>query len=473
MNSTSRDSYVINHIVWNSISIVSHTISLVVSFSILSQMNIFYGTALIASAIPSSIVAAKSTKLLYGLNLEQINGQRRMGYIQSIATERMYAQDFRLFNILDKLKIRYTRIWEELFIERRTATRKRTILVCLLECLPEVVTALIGVDIAFRVLAGNGTVGDYSLIIGLAAQLMGAISVLSFCAMQIYDNRMKLDNFRTIQKLKNRVKDTGTRTLSAIDSIEFIGVSFSYPGSTEKALNNICCCMHKDEKIALVGLNGSGKSTIIKLLLRLYDPDEGVILINDYDIREYSLASLRENFSVYFQEMHNLSFTLLENFAITDNQTNCEGIEKDIHVALNTASCSDIIEKCKDGLDTSITRIFSDDGIELSGGQHQKLALARALFRRHTAMVLDEPSSNLDPKAEHEVFTALKKLTDGKMTIFTSHRLSNVFLADRIIVLENGQIVEDGTQKELLKNKQRFAELYNYQSEKFALQSDD
>jgi ABC-type multidrug transport system fused ATPase/permease subunit len=285
--------------------------------------------------------------------------------------------------------------------------------------------------------------------------------------MQIFDNRMQLDNFKSIGDYTNRVFDIGVDELTGVESIEFRNVTFSYPGTDKKAINDLSLSLHKDKKTALVGINGSGKSTFIKLLLRLYDPDDGVILINGVDIKGYTLASLRANFSVYFQDMRNFSFTLRENFSYTDDGCADSQPEQAMHLALSASSSLDIFDKCDKGFDTNITRFFSDDGIELSGGQHQKLALARALFRRHTALILDEPSSNLDPKAEHEVFEALRELTDNKMTIFTSHRLSNTFLADRIVVLEDGSVVEDGTKDELLLNKQRFAELYKYQSDKF------
>jgi len=163
--------------------------------------------------------------------------------------------------------------------------------------------------------------------------------------------------------------------------------------------------------------------------------------------------------------MHNYNFSLKENFTIADNTH--EALDSAARRALTAAYAMDIWERATKGLDTSITRLFDPEGIELSGGQHQKLALARALYRKHTALILDEPSSNLDPKAEHEIFKALVNITNGKMTIFTSHRLSNVALADRILVLEKGRLVEDGTQEELLINRHRYAELFAYQQEKY------
>ena len=465
LTSANRDSYVVSHVIWNVLGSVSLVISFLMAFIVLGQASFLYGVIMLMAAIPSSIVSAKYTKLLYRLSLDQVNEQRQMDYYQAIATDRIYAQDLRLFWAGDGLKDRYRRIWGNLFTVRRDMTRKRTAFTGLLECLPEIAVGVIAIDIALRVMAGNATVGDYSLFTGLVGQLWATTSSLSFSLMNIYDNKMKIENFQSIETFKNRVVDKGKKQLKSVESIEFEDVRFTYPGTKVLALNDICIHFKKKEKVALVGLNGSGKSTLIKLLLRMYDPDKGQIRINGTDIRDYTLSSLRKNFSVYFQDMQNYSFTLRENFTIADEEQ-CN-IDENIKQALNAADCEDILASATHKLDTNLTRFFADDGIELSGGQHQKLAFARALFRRHTALILDEPSSNLDPRTERNIFESLKQSVDGKMMIFTSHRLSNVFLADRIVVLDKGRVVEDGTQQELLKNKQQYAELFKYQQDKY------
>lgn len=463
--SATRDMSMVAHILWNVLSCLSAMVSFIISFTILSQINILYGLIMIVVAIPSSIATSKYTKVLFELSLEQLNGERKKSYYQSIAIDRRYAQDLRLFNAEKYLRNRYIILWEKLFKERKKITKIRTIITCLMDLLPELAIVIIGINIALGVMSGFGTVGDYSLYTALISQLWASISLLSSSAMQIYDNQIKINNIKELENFRNRVIEEGKIHLERIDSITFDHVSFSYPGANFLALDDINFHMKREEKVALVGLNGSGKSTLIKLLLRFYDPDDGVILINGINIKNYSMTELRSNFSVYFQEMQNYSFVLRDNFAISDQKI--EDIDIIVQSALANASCEDILRKVNGNLGTSITRFFDEDGVELSGGQHQKLALARALFRSHTALILDEPSSNLDPKAEHMILQSLHTLTQGKMTIFTSHRLSNVFLADRIIVLENGKIIEDGTQDELLKNKQRYFELFRYQQEKY------
>jgi ABC-type multidrug transport system fused ATPase/permease subunit len=463
LQSASQDSMSVSHILWNVLSCISSGVSFAGAFIILYTAGPLYGVVMMAAAIPSSIAAAKYTKLLYRLNLEQVNEHRQMYYCRHIASDKAYAQDMRLFGAGGLLRDKYRGIWAQLFGKRRDMTRKRTLSTGLLACLPEIIVVLIGVDIAFKVLGGTHTVGDYALFTGLAGQLWASVNMFSSSALQIYDNKLKIENIKRLDDFTNRVADNGTRDLSSVESLGFEGVGFTYPGAAVPALQGISFTLRKHEKTVLVGLNGSGKSTLVKLMLRMYEPDTGVIRINGVDIKEYKLSELRRNFSVYFQDMHNYGFTLRENFAVADGGQTDARIEE----ALAAAYCGDISEKAAKGLDTYLMRLYDKSGIELSGGQHQKLALARAFFRRHTALILDEPSSNLDPKAEHEVFEALKKLTDGKLTLFTSHRLSNVTLADRILVLENGRLLEDGTQEELMKNKHRYAELFELQKSKY------
>ena len=183
------------------------------------------------------------------------------------------------------------------------------------------------------------------------------------------------------------------------------------------------------------------------------------------DIRNYTIRSLRQSFSVYFQDDPSYSFDLRENVSIAD----AERMEGDAAItrAIEDSGAGDILDKAPAGLDTFLTRLFDREGIELSGGQYQKLALARTFYRRHSALILDEPSSNLDPRAEHQLFERLRSFAQGKTVLFTSHRLTNVVLADRIVVLEHGEILEDGTQQELLAKNGRYAELFRYQQEQY------
>jgi ABC-type multidrug transport system fused ATPase/permease subunit len=465
LTAASRDSYSLVNILWNVLECISSCITFTGTFAVLCGSNPLYGIAVLLAAFPSAIAGVRYTKSLFKLSVEQLNGERRKSYIHSISTTRQHAQDIRLFDAGGYLKERYAGIWNALFGARRKMLRKRSILTGILELLPELAILGITIVVCFRVLSGGATVGDYSLYTGLAVQLNASVFALSSSALQIYDDKLRIANIKALDTFQNRVVNNGGKMLVAVGTIEFCGVTFAYPGTMRNVLEDISFTIAGGEKVALVGLNGSGKSTLIKLLLRFYDVDQGSVKINGTDIREYELKTLRHAFSVYFQDMQNYGFTLRENMQLADrDRTGGDGA---IYKAFSDSDAKDLLERLPGGLDTYLTRIFKDDGAELSGGQNQKVALARAFYRRNTALILDEPSSNLDPEAEHRVFEGLKRLCEGKTTLFTSHRLSNIVLADRIVVIENGRIIEQGSQSELLRNKNRYAELFKYQQEKF------
>lgn len=467
ISSCTRDSSVIANLLWNTITAISATFSVVISFVALGRLSIFYSIVILCACVPSSIVAVRYTRAIYSLSLEQINGERQKNYLQNLMLDRRFSQDVRLFDVCEKMKEKYQRLWRTLFQQRRTVNKRRSILTGLLECLPELVATLISVDIAIRVLGGKSTVGDYSLYTVLISQLWAGVYGLSNAAMQIYDNQLKIKNLKTLESYGNRVMDTGHLFLKEVDTIEFDHVSFSYPGVDRQALQDVSFRIGSHERVALVGLNGSGKSTLIKLLLRLYDVNRGSVKINGVDIREYTLSSLRKSFSVYFQDEPSYSFDLRENISIADT----EQAESDSVIirAIVDSGAGDILDNAPEGLNTFLTRLFDQNGMELSGGQYQKLAMARTFYRKHSALILDEPSSNLDPQAEHNLFEQLKDFTEGKTVLFTSHRLANVSLADRVIVLEHGKVLEIGTQQELLAQNGRYAELFRFQRKRYQI----
>ena len=249
--------------------------------------------------------------------------------------------------------------------------------------------------------------------------------------------------------------------------VEFRDVSFTYPGKdpeTQAALKHVSFTIKAGEAIALVGRNGAGKTTLVKLLTRLYDPDEGEILVGGRNIKEYDLTDLRSQIGVIFQDYVNYYLTARENIGVgrIDEIENAELVRS----SARKSGANAVIEGLPNGYDTMLGRWFKD-GTQLSGGEWQKVALARAFMRDARILVLDEPTSSLDAQAEYEVFEHFKALTEGKTAIFISHRFSTVRLADRIFVIEHGSVLESGSHEELMALDGRYAQLFSLQAEAY------
>ena len=247
--------------------------------------------------------------------------------------------------------------------------------------------------------------------------------------------------------------------------ITFKNVYFKYPNCQQYVLKNCSFEINKGEIVGLVGLNGAGKSTIVKLLLRLYTPEKGDILLNNIPIENYNILELRKTFSVLFQDYIKYSFTMRENIAISDlTKIN------DDRKLLETCEFCDllaIVQNWEKGLDENLTKRFYSDGKELSGGQWQRIAMARTLLRDGDIVVLDEPSAALDPIAEEEIFKKFKAISKNKTTVLITHRLSSIRIANKIFVLNDGCIVESGSHGELMKKRGMYYKFFNLQASKY------
>lgn len=298
--------------------------------------------------------------------------------------------------------------------------------------------------------------------LGLFTSLIAATYTVIETFSSVYEDKLKIDTIEKFSKYEEEENRCGELEVNDNIKIEFKNVSFKYPMSEKYVLQNFSLEIKQGDRICILGVNGSGKSTVIKLLLRFYDVDEGEILINSKNIKEYDVCNLRSVFSVVFQDYINYSFTLRDNIKITDLE-NAEWTDEDAIKALHIVDADNILKKLPEGLDTYIQKIFDRNGYEPSGGEQQKIALARAVNRRCKVMILDEPTAAIDPESECNLLNNLKHELYGKTLIFTSHRLSAVHLADKIVLLENGQVKEEGSHKELLELNKEYARLYRLQ----------
>jgi len=465
MLATMTDSSALPNIVWNIFYGLSSIISFTSAFIVLGIENWLYPVILTCTSFPSAIMNQRYTRVLYEWHLTHITEERKMSYIQSLTNNKVLAGDIRLFNLSEYLKRRYQDIWVLLYTGRRALYKRQLFSVIIASLLPEISVLGIIIHITSGIINGYNSVGDYVLYSALLGALVGSLTYLINSIVSIYEDKLKVDTVKKFLARENAVQDDGKMVLCGDMTIEFRNVSFKYPDTENTILRNLSFKIEPREKICLIGINGSGKSTIIKLLLRFYNVTEGHILINGADIREYSLLSLRRGFSTYFQQFDKYAFSLRDNIIISD----LEHDEDDELVlkSLETAGALEIKKKAPFGLDTMLSRVFTSDGIELSGGEAQKVALARAIYRSCTTIILDEPSSSLDPVSEMAFYNSMCDYLSDKTALFTSHRLNIVHLADRILLLDEGRIKENGSHKELIALGGDYANLYMLQASKY------
>ncbi len=312
------------------------------------------------------------------------------------------------------------------------------------------------------------------MTIGMLTFLAGAIQQASSNIEQIFstfagigDQALFLTDLLAFFEMKPTIKSKpnalpAPRPIKT--GVEFRDVSFSYPGNERRVLDHINFKLHTNERLALIGENGQGKTTIVKLITRLYDPTEGQILLDGIDLREYDLDDLHREIGVIFQDFMRYEMTARDNIAVghIEDIQNIELLKTAAHKSL----ADDVIARLDNGYEQILGRRF-EQGVDLSGGEWQKVALARAYLRDAQLLILDEPTAALDARSEYEVFHRFAELTAGKMALFISHRFSTVRSADRILVLENGKIAEEGTHDQLARMGGRYAEMFEMQASSY------
>ena len=331
-----------------------------------------------------------------------------------------------------------------------------------------VVVQIIGFMLVLTAYIGYQTIekgvlspSDFVSTFNGAAQISASVLYLTVYALRGFTERSKMiEKYRTFLKTDFKIKDgPHTATNEKCETIELRNVSFTYPGNDSPTLKNINMTMKPGEKIALVGYNGAGKTTLTNLLLRLYDVTDGEIVIGGRDIREETVASHRDRFAAVFQDFKIFGATMGENVALQVNYD-----EKRVLEALKDAGFG---KPLPEGTETVLLREFDDDGMSLSGGEEQKVSIARAFYKKCPYVILDEPSANLDPVSEYELNTSMTEAAADKTVVFISHRLSTTRHADRIYMMEKGEIVESGTHEELMALDGKYAYMFNLQAEKY------
>ncbi len=419
---------------------------------------------LAVAVVPSFLGEAHYASLGYSLLFHWTPERRLLDYLRYMGASDESAKEVKLFGLSDFLVDRYARLSDEFYAENKwLAVRRNVVSTALVTVGTLGYYAAYAVIIYFTVL-GRYTIGALTFLAGSFRQSRDLIQGVLLSLSQIYEQSLYLADLFTFFDVQPRVTSKpGARAVPKPirEGFAFENVGFRYPGSDRWAVRHLTFRIRPEERVALVGENGAGKTTLVKLLARLYDPDEGRILLDGVDLREHDLESLRRNIGVIFQDFVRYEFILKENIGV--GQVEGLGDEARIREAARRSLADSVATRLEKGYDQVLGRRF-EGGVELSGGEWQKVALGRAYMREAQVLILDEPTAALDARAEYEVFLRFAELTKGKMAVLISHRFSTVRMADRIIVLRGGELVDQGTHEELLARGGLYAELFSLQA---------
>lgn len=424
------------------------------------------GVAVLAllAPIPSFIASTRYGWRGYMQARRQSPDRRRMNYFLDLLTRDTYNKEVKLFGLGRHFLSRWKELADRFYRENQALFARRALLAFLWGNLTTLVTSGAFLYVARQAIARRLTLGDLTLYTQAVGSVQSSFQSILGSFSSLYESGLYLNNLFSFLDYTPAIQDQPDAVLLPdilTSGVEFRNVSFTYPGKSAPALEDVSFTLALDETIALVGQNGAGKTTIVKLLTRLYDPTEGVIFLNGRDIREYQLESLRQAVGVIFQDYVTYFLSAADNIGVGRIRDIADRTQ--IEEAAEKSGAAPMIARLPKGYETTLGRWF-DEGVQLSGGEWQKVALARAFMRDAAILILDEPTASLDARAEYEIFAQMQRLTAGKMALFISHRFGTVRLADRIIVLEGGKITENGTHEELLALGKTYAELFDLQA---------
>ena len=453
----------------NNFTIISTVISMVSFIAILAAVSPIAPLVIVLMSIPTAIINFSYRKKNFWYVRHHSKDRRQMSYYSEVMTNKDMVKEIRLFNLSDLFIGRYTETFMRYFNGLKKLFVGEGMWHIGMNLVTTTVNCILFIFIAKGVCEGRYEVGDYSLYTGALSSIAGGIGTLISTTASIYEGTLFIDNLISFMNEKSEIvpslpeprkveKHTG-------HTIVFDDVSFRYPGTERNVINHVSFTLEPGDTCVLVGLNGAGKTTLIKLITRLYDPTEGKIYLDGHDIKEYDVKELYSLFGIIFQDFGKYAVSVKENIEFGELEREYD--ENNIVSAAKQSSADQFIENLPAKYDTPLMRYFEENGIELSIGQWQKLSIARAFYSDSDIIILDEPTASLDAIAEQEIYNQFDKLREDKTTIFVSHRLSSATVANKIIVLENGAIVEIGDHSELMKKHGVYYELFTTQAKRY------
>jgi ATP-binding cassette subfamily B protein len=431
---------------------------------LLLQLQWILALIALLAPIPAFISNSRYGWSGYLMMRRQSPARRRMNYLSNLLTTDTYSKEISVFTLADFFTGRFRGLADTFYDEQRRLVVRRYLAGFTWGTLTTLVSSGTYLYVALLAVHGKVTLGDLTLYTGAATSVQNNFQSLLTSLSSMYENNLYLNTLFDLLEMQPRVHkpDAPIPVRRPFEQgIEFRNVSYSYKGSDAPALRDLSFTIEPGETVAVVGRNGAGKTTLVKLVARLYDPDAGQILIDGHDVREYDPDELRAQIGVIFQDYVTYHLSARENIGVgrLDHLEDMAAVRD----AADRGGATTLIERLPEGYDALLGRWF-DQGHQLSGGEWQKVALSRAFMRDAQILILDEPTAALDAKAEYELFARLRELTSGRTAIYISHRFSTVRMADRILVIEEGQLKEQGSHEELMKLGGRYAELFTLQA---------
>jgi len=419
---------------------------------------------LLIAVVPSFLGESHFAFLAYAKNFRQTQAKREMDYLRQIAGSREGIKEIKLFGLSEFLLTRFRDLARRVYDEDISLARSRLLGGALLSLVGTAGYYGAFLWVIVRTLRGEFTLGYFTFLTAAIQQSSSNLQQVFSTASGIADQAIYLTDLVEFFRAKPSVVNVrnGLKAPRPISQgFEFRNVSFAYPGTQRVILHNFNLVIHPGERIALIGENGQGKTTIVKLLTRLYDPTEGEILLDGRNLRDYDIEDLHRQIGVIFQDFMRYEMTARVNVAAGDIERLAD--DAALQIAAEKSLAASVIDKLAGGYEQLLGRRF-EGGVELSGGEWQRIALARAYLRNTQLLVLDEPTAALDAKSELEVFQQFSTLTEGKMAILISHRFSTVRMADRIVVLSGGRLIEEGNHSSLMEKRGIYAEMFEMQA---------
>lgn len=441
-------------------TVIPKTITILLLSYIFIQLNVFLYFFVLFTIFIVFIFEKKIENNNYKYEKLKTDSKRKINYLESLMFNLSNFKEIKLYAMNKFLSREYEESYSKIIKINHKKNIKEfaidsfTTIIGIIRTIVIYVVAILNYNVTIYSIAA------FTIYVNAVKQLTYTLYQLISITKSIYSVSLYYEDYKKYLELEENPRLTKETNLSnTINSIVFSNVSFRYPNSNNYALKNISFEIKSNEKITIVGDNGAGKSTIINLLLGLYEPTEGDIFINGINIRELNYSNVSKEFMSVFQEISLLPYSIKENisFKINDDQVEVES-------SLEKVGLLNIVKELKNGENTYYTKLFSDDGVEFSGGELQRFAIARAIYKNGSCAILDEPTSSLDPIKEYEIFKIVNDLLAKEICIFISHRMSSSKFSDKIIVLEKGKIVEIGKHEELVRNKKLYYEMFTRQA---------